>query len=251
VTEKVGFVDQIVERIGRFEDSEDDGSHAWLGRGVGLALGVAMTTAAVATAPLTWVVACYTGSTILAKLAGGVWMLFAMCAMVYWRRQRIAMHFEGAHRRLGSADPDERQRGLVDLMVNARRGQAEHRRIARDLAGYLRGPPLADRDESGRRQLAFAMLADQTLTMGAKAGLDLSGASLSRIRGVRAELPGVRLVGADLSGAHLAGANLEGADLRHARLEGADLSGARLTGALLPSRPGDAQGSWSDSTSDA
>lgn len=120
------------------------------------------------------------------------------------------------------------------MMLNARRGRAEHVRIARDLAGYLRGQPLAEPGERARRQIAFTMLADQTLEMGAKQRLDLSGAMLAGIRGASAELPGVHLHGADLTGAFLAGANLEGADLTGARLEGANLTGARLAGAILP-----------------
>jgi uncharacterized protein YjbI with pentapeptide repeats len=123
------------------------------------------------------------------------------------------------------------------MMVNARRGRAEHGRIARDLAGYLRRAPLGDPGEPARRQIAFAMLTDQTLEMGAKQGLDLSGAVLAGIKGVNAELPGVRLRSADLTGALLARANLEGADLSDARLEGANLSGARLAGAIRSPSP--------------
>jgi hypothetical protein len=210
--------DGIIQRIGRFEDGFDEGSQPWLGRGLGLAVRIGLAAVVVA----------------LAKLVTASWALLAMFAMAFWRRQRLAMQFEAAHRRLGSDDPAERQRALVDMMVNARRGQAEHARIARDLCDYLRRPPRPAPDEVGRRQIAFTMLTDQTLAPRAKRGVNLSGAVLAGIHGVGAELPGAHLNGADLTGARLGGANLEGADLRGAQLEGTDLTGARLAGAFLP-----------------
>ena len=100
----------------------------------------------------------------------------------------------------------------------------------------LRRVPCTRPGEPGRRQIAFTVLADQTLEMEVKKRLDLSGALLAGIGGVNAELPTVCLHGADLSHANLAYANLEGADLSGARLEGANLSGARLAGAILPPR---------------
>ncbi len=224
----------ILQSIGRFEDAPNDGKYPWLGLSPGLALGIVLTVGAVGTGPLLWVVAFYSDSTLVTRGVGLVWICLAAFAMAYWRRQRLAAHFEAAHRRLASANPDERQDALVDLMINARRGRAEHGRIARELAGYLRRPPIGDPGEPARRQIAFAMLADQTLDMAAKERLDLSGAMLAGIRGGSAELPGVRLHGADLTGAHLGRANLEGADLSGARLEGTNLSGARLAGAILP-----------------
>ncbi len=225
---------RILQSIGRFEDAPNDGKYPWLGLSPGFALAIALTIVAVGAAPMLWVVAFYSDSTLLTKGVGLVWICLAAFAMAYWRRQRLAAHFEAAHRRLGSANPDERQGALVDLMINARRGRAEHGRIARDLAGYLRRPPIEDPGEPANRQVAFAMLADQTLDMSAKQGLDLSGAMLAGIRGGYAELPGVHLHGADLTGANLARANLEGSDLSGACLEGANLSGARLDGAILP-----------------
>ena len=224
----------IFERIGRLEDAADHGKYPWLGLWPGLALGIGLAVVAVVGGPLVWIVAFYVGPGLVTKLVELGWLSLVGFAMVYWRRRRLAAHFEAAHRRLASADPDERQRALVDLMVNARRGRAEHWRIAADLARYLRRPPLGDPGEPDRRQIAFTVLADQTLEMAAKQRLDLSGAMLVGIGGVNAELPTVRLQGADLSGANLTYANLEGADLSGARLEGANLSGARLKGALLP-----------------
>lgn len=230
--ESVG--DKIFRHIARFEDAPNDGKYPWLGLRPGLALGIVLTVVAIGTAPMVCAVDVYTESTLLTKAAGVSWICLAAFAMAYWRRQRLAAHFEVAHRRLASVDPDERQEALVDMIVNARRGRAEHGRIARDLAGYLRRPPLADRGEGERRQIAFSVLADHTLDMEAKRRLDLSGAMLAGIRGGNAELPGVRLRGADLTGAQLARANLEGADLGDARLERANLTGARLVGATLP-----------------
>ena len=231
-SESVG--DKIFRHIARFEDAPNDGKYPWLGLRPGLALGIVLTVVAMGTSPMVCAAGVYTESTLLTKAVGLSWLCLAAFAMAYWRRQRLAAHFEAAHRRLGSANPDERQEALVDMMVNARRGRAEHRRIARDLAGYLRRPPIAGPDEGERRQIAFAVLADHTLDMEAKQGLDLSGAMLAGIRGGSAELPGVRLRGADLTGAQLARANLEGADLGDARLERANLTGARLVGAILP-----------------
>ena len=225
----------IFHKIARFEDAVDDGRQAWLGRGPGLALGIGLAVVVVLAAPVVWIgPVLVTRSPLFHKACGAAWALSAMFGMAYWRRQRLAAHFEAAHRRLASADPAERQRALIDLMINARRGRAEHGRIAQDLAAYLRRPPLDGADEAGRRQIAFTMLAEQTLIVAVKQRLDLSGAMLAGIRGVDAELPGVRLHGADLTGARLRRANLEGADLTGARLEGADLTGARLGGAILP-----------------
>ena len=167
-----GGGDGIFERIGRLEDAVDDGKYPWLGLGPGRALAIVLAVVAVVGAPVVWVVPAYIDSRLLARLVALCWLSFAGFVMVYWRRQRLAAHFEAAHRRLASADPEERQRALVDLMVNARRGRAEHWRIAADLAGYLRRPPLEDPGEPGRRQIAFTVLADQTLEMGAKQRLD-------------------------------------------------------------------------------
>jgi Pentapeptide repeats (8 copies) len=225
---------ELFGRIGQLEDAPDDGRYPWLGLGPGLALGIVLGVVAVVAAPIVWVVPAYTGSQFLARLVGLSWMCVSGFAMVYWRRQRLAAHFEAAHRRLASGNPDQRQRALVEMMLNARRGRAEHWRIAADLAGYLRRPPLEDPGEPERRQIAFTVLADQTLEMAAKQRLNLSGAMLAGIRGVNAELPGVHLHGADLTGADLAYANLESADLSGARLAGANLAGARLSGAILP-----------------
>ncbi len=226
--------ERLFRRIGQFEDAPNDGGYSWLGRPAGLVVGIVLLVATLGMGPLVCAVPVETDSALLTKVAGLVWMFVIGFTMVYWRRQRLAAHFESAHRRLSSANPDECHGALVDMMVNARRGRAEHGRIAADLAGYLRHPPRADPGEPERRQIAFSMLADQTLAMAAKQGLDLSGAKLAGLRAVNAELPGVRLRGADLTGALLARANLEAADLSDARLEGTNLTGARLAGAILP-----------------
>ena len=224
--------DGVFQRLARFEEGVGGESQAWLGRGQGLALGIFLAIVAAAATPVLWGIGFASELRLVAKICGLVWLLIIGSVTAYWRRQRMAAHFESAHRRLGSADPNERQSALTDMMLNARRGRAEHGRIARDLTTYLRRPPLEQPDERGRRQLAFAMLADQTLATPAKQRLDLTGAMLAGIRGVDAELPGVCLRGADLTNAVLARANLEGADLRDARLDGANLNGARLQGAL-------------------
>jgi len=225
---------KIFRRIGQFEEAPNDGKYPWLGLGGGLALGILLTIVAAGSVPLICAVGGHTESGLATRTVGLGWVFLAAFVAAYWRRQRLAAHFESAHRRLASGDPDARQEALVDLIVNARRGRGEHWRIARDLAGYLRRPPLDDPGEAERRQIAFAMLADQTLVLAAKQGLDLSGARLAGIRAANAELPGVRLRGADLTGALLVRANLEGADLGDACLEGTNLTGARLAGAILP-----------------
>jgi len=231
----IAAVDEVVfQKLVRFEEGIEGQGYRWLGRPVGLALGLGMLLATTALTPVAWgIMLAPDGSQLVAKLVGGVWIFTIAVTLTYWRRQRLAAHFEAAHRRLGGAAPD-RQRALVDLIVNSRRGRAEHARIARALAAYLRAAPADQPAESERRQLAFGILADQTLTMRAKERLDLSGAVLTGIRGVNAELPGVCLRGADLRGARLTRANLEGADLRDARLDGCDLTGAHLARALLP-----------------
>ena len=101
------------------------------------------------------------------------------------------------------------------------------------LTAYLRHQPHAHPDEGGRRQLAFSLLADQTLAMLAKGRLDLTGASLAGLRAVNAELPGVCLREADLSNVRFTRANLAYADLIGARLDGTDFTGARLEGTIL------------------
>src|SRR5262245_64156370 len=97
-------------------------------------------------------------SQLVTKLCIGAWIAVLAGVGAYWKRQRLAAHFEGARRCLGSADPEQRQGGLVDLMVNARRGRAEHKRIARTLTAFLRDPAVDHPAERGRRQLAFSML---------------------------------------------------------------------------------------------
>jgi hypothetical protein len=231
--------DDIFQRIARFEHGVGDGSWEWLGTARGLAAGLAMSVAMIPVTILLGYVAFGSAgdpdsderSGFGAKICGVVWLLMMTALGAYWRRQRLAAHFQSAHRRLASADPDERQRGLTDLMINARRGWGEHHRIARVLCEYLRRAPDAHPSEGGKRQLAFSMLADQTLNVRAKQALDLTGAVLQGIRGVDAELPGVRLRGADLRGAKLQRANLRGADLDGALLEGTNLDGAHLDGA--------------------
>jgi hypothetical protein len=227
--------DNVFQRIARFEEGVGGESVPWLGGGAGVAVGVLGITGVLASTYLVKV-GFESDEPLLAKAAVACWVVVIGFVGAYWRRQRLAAHFQAAHRRLGSADPNERQHALTEMIVNARRGQAEHGRIARALTAYLRAAPHEQPDEAGRRQVAFSLLADQTLTMRAKTRLDLSGARLVGIRGVGAELPGVRLNGADLTGARLGRADLTSADLRDTRLEGADLTGARLDGALRSDR---------------
>lgn len=65
------------------------------------------------------------------------------------------------------------------------------------------------------------------------AGMDLSGANLSRVHLPGSILFSANLSGVDLSGAILTGANLTGAILPEANLSGAILSGTNLSGAIL------------------
>ena len=227
--------DNVFRRMARFEEGGDGESVAWLGGGAGVAVGVLGIAGVVASTYLL-TFGFESDEPLVAKAMVAAWVVGIGFVAAYWRRQRLAAHFEAAHRSLGSADPNQRQHGLTEMIVNARRGQAEHGRIARALTAYLRAAPHDQPDETGRRQLAFSLLADHTLVMRAKARLDLSGARLAGIRGIGAELPGVRLNGADLTGARLGRADLTSADLRDARLEGADLTGARLAGALRSDR---------------
>jgi len=233
------FKDEVVGRINRFEDGDGDGP-VWLGGPKGLLIGILLLIPT-AIALVLAVVGLFGAGAIFGETAGhivgkplAVFMLVVLAAATsYWRRQRLAAHFEAAHRMVDSTAPDERARGLAELIVNARRGRAEHRRIAGVLTAYLRRPPRDDPDEGGRRQLALALLADYTLAPAAKQRLDLTGASLAGLRAVNAELPGVCLRDADLTNVRFARANLARADFAGARLEGADFTGARLEGTIL------------------
>jgi len=225
--------DDLIHSIGRFEDGADGSSLPWLGGPRGLAVGFLLILGAAALAALSLVVMFVADEHIVSKLLCGLMLLVVAAVTSYWRRQRLAAHFEAAKRMLDSANPDDRQRALTEMIVNARRGRAEHHRIADALTAYLRRPPHEHLGEGSRRQVAFAIVADYTLVPTAKERLDLSGASLAGIRAVDADLPGVSLRGADLTNARFARANLAQADLAAARLEGADFTGARLEGTIL------------------
>jgi len=233
------FKDEVVGRINRFEDG-DGGGPVWLGGPKGLLIGMLLLIPA-AIALVVAVIGFFGADAMFGTLAGHIvakpialFMLLVVGATAaYWRRQRLAAHFEAAQRLVDSAGPDERALGLAELIVNARRGRAEHRRIAGVLTAYLRRAPHDHPDEGGRRQLALALLADYTLAPKAKQRLDLTGASLAGLRAVNAELPGVCLRDADLTNVRFARANLARADFAGARLEGADFTGARLEGTIL------------------
>jgi hypothetical protein len=230
---KPSVSDQLFRSIANFEDTTAKDAPAWLGGPRGMALAVVLIILSVVTGIGVWAIVLATGSRGLMYLLGSAWCLLCGATVAFWRRHRLAAHFEAAQRALDSADPHQRQHGLTQLMLNARRGRAEHWRVASALTAYLRRPPHDHPDEPGQRQLAFSMLADNTLTLVAKEKLDLSGAVLARIRAPRADLVGACLRGADLTGARLAGANLRDADLVDARLEGADLTGADVAGTIL------------------
>jgi len=227
----------VFRRIALFEEGSGTVGPAWLGAGAGLALGIVLTVVAIAATPAMWALALSLDSPILPKLAFAGTAALLGATAVYWKRQRLAAHCQRAQQLLGSADGDQRQRALTELILNARRGRAEHARIAQALTAYLRRPPHDQPGEAGRRQVAFSILADQSLSVAAKQKLDLSGAVLAGIRGGSAELPGAILRGADLTGANLARANLERADLRDARIDGANFNGARLLGTVLEGKP--------------
>ena len=139
----------LFQRIARFEHDVGDGGWDWLGGPRGLALGLGMSVAMVPVTILLGYVAfgsagdadTDSSSGFGGKICGTVWLLMMTALGAYWKRQRLAGHFQSAHRRLWSADPDERQRALTDLMINARRGWGEHRRIAHALCEYLRRAP--------------------------------------------------------------------------------------------------------------
>lgn len=226
--------DGLFRAIANFEDRTPDGDrHAWLGRAPGLLVGVTLLLGVAALSVLAVVIVFALESRTIAYLVGLGWLLVATSVSAYWRRQRLAAHFDRAQRWLASSQPAERDRGLADLVMNARRGRAEHGRIAGTLSAYLRAAPAPLPDEAGRRQLAFSILTDRTLTMAATKGLDLAGAHLAGVFAPGADLAGVRLRGADLSRARLARADLSHADLVDTVLDGADLGGANLQGTIL------------------
>ncbi|WP_089092894.1 pentapeptide repeat-containing protein [Nodularia sp. NIES-3585] len=76
---------------------------------------------------------------------------------------------------------------------------------------------------------------EQLKTAGSCPRCDLSGADLTQMSLVRANLRGANLKGAILSQANLASADLTGANLEAALLDFANLTGASLTGANLKS----------------
>lgn len=230
-----GIEHALIRRIVRFEEGTDHGQLAWLGGPKGFALGLALLGLAALIAVLAVVFAVAVDSPTLTKLAGAVMLVVLAAAGAYWKRQRMAAHFDRALRLIESADPGERQRGFTEMIINARRGRSEHDRIAGTLAAYLRRPPHDAPDEPIRRQLALSLLADYTLSPAAKERIDLSGASLAGLRAVDAELPGVCLRGADLGNVRFVRANLANADFEGARVEGADFTGARLEGTILAS----------------
>ncbi len=238
----------VFRRISLFEEGSGTVGPDWLGAGAGLALGIGLTVVAFVATPVMWMLAFSLDdeASILPKLAFAGTAAVLGASAVYWKRQRLAAQCQRAQQLLESADGDQRQRAMTELILNARRGRAEHARIAHALTSYLRRPPHDQPGEAGRRQVAFSILADQSLSVAAKQKLDLSGAVLAGIRGGSAELPGAILRGADLTGANLARANLERADLQDARIDGANFNGARLVGTVLegklPVDPRDGRG---------
>ena len=230
---KPGIPDQLIQRIALFEEGTDGETLKWLGGPTGLVVGLLLLIPTAGMAVLAVVLAFATESSGLGKIAFAGLLVVLAGVTGYWRRQRLAAHFEKANRLVASDDAGKRQRGLTELIMNARRGRAEHPRIAGALAAYLRRPPIDQPDERGRRQLVFSLLSDQTLSLSAKERLDLTGASLAGLRAVDAELPGVCLRGADLGNVRFVRANLANANLEDAHIEGADFTGARLDGTIL------------------
>ena len=179
----------LIQSIGRFEDGDEGGGLPWLGGPRGVVTGLLLTLGAAVLLALSVVAMFAIGEHIVSKLICAFMLIVVAAVTAYWRRQRLAAHYEAAQRLVESADPDKRQSGFTELMVNARRGRAEHRRIAATLTAYLRRPPHDQPNETGRRQLVLTLLADFTLSPLAKERLDLSGASLVGLRAVNAELP--------------------------------------------------------------
>jgi hypothetical protein len=231
--DKPGPHDSLIQGISRFEEGVDGASLDWIGTSKGLVVGLLLLIPLAGTAALAAIFIGATDSAIIGKL-GIVGFLITMSAFIaYWRRQRLAAHYESAARLLASAEGGERSRAFTEMIVNARRGRAEHRRIAGALTGYLRRPPIEQPGEEGRRQLALSLLADFTLSPTAKEALDLSGASLVGLKAVNGELAGVNLRGADLTNVKFVRANLANAVLDEARIDGADFTNAILVGTVL------------------
>src|SRR5262245_25734216 len=172
----VGFEDRVIGGITRFEEGMAGESAQWLGGPRGFAYLVAAVIGAAAVTVVTMVVAFLIPLRLVWLVLGGIWGTTLTATVAFWRRQRLAAHFESAKRLVGSADSSERERGLTELIVNARRGRAEHHRIAGVLSAYLRRPPYEQPNEKGRRQVALSILSDTTLSVAAKQRLDLTGA---------------------------------------------------------------------------
>jgi len=230
------FAEELYRGIARFEDATGGATPGWLGGAAGLAAAMGLIIASAVVGVGVWLLTFSVGSRLVMYFVGGGWVALLAFTVAFWRRHRLAAHVQAAARALESAEAPQRQHGLTQLMLNTRRGRAEHRRVAAALTAYLRRPPHDHPEERGQRQLAFSMLADHTLTLAAKQKLDLSGAVLAGLRAPGADLAGACLRNADLTGARLARANLRDADLVGARLDGADLSGANVEGTILAGR---------------
>jgi uncharacterized protein YjbI with pentapeptide repeats len=131
---------------------------------------------------------------------------------------------------------------LIDEGVAHWNRQRQAQAFRPDFAGYdfcaqardtrLWGQP-ADLDGGLRVILAGVDFTGAKLTKAVLAGADLRRAQLEGAALDGADLAGANLEGADLTDCDLRGAVLDGADLSRARLVRANLSGARLSGANL------------------
>lgn len=160
--------------------------------------------------------------------------------------------------RLGSADLDERLRGIQELELAMWQYGSRHQPdVMRRLAAFVRerapaagapgcAKPARDVD------LAMTVLGRRDVAKDENTVMDLRRVCLAHLQQANADFQLADLTGADLTraslvndrldDARLGGAVLAGADLRQTSLVGADLTGADLTGADLSGVR------WSDDT---
>src|SRR5437762_3074467 len=83
-------------RIARFEDATAHGDQAWLGRTGGLVVGVGLSLVALLVTGAAVLLALTFPTHFAVKLVGAAWLVVAAGVTAYWRRQRLAAHFDRA-----------------------------------------------------------------------------------------------------------------------------------------------------------
>jgi hypothetical protein len=134
--------------------------------------------------------------------------------------------FSKASDKLTSSSPTARLAGVYALERLAQGDSGERQRVIGTLVGFVRENASA---ESSRTSIEAALTVITQLRRPGQV-IDLSGASLARLRLTGLEMTGFILEGADLRGADLRGCELRGANLTGADLRGADFEDSATAG---------------------